>query len=165
MTPMQRQFYEMRGHTGTTGRIWAQITTDVVAQLRPLAERCIERRLRPTQAEREIAAVEERLRGLAEACAYQLFMAGVRFEELDPEEAFTTEALADLRPGLAVHFCSLVACCHLLTAFGLVRSNCAMPEVWPAMMMRALSEGLPEDSVEDEQRLPQATFPSRSTRD
>lgn len=165
MNTMQRQFYEMREHTGTTGRIWAQIAADVLAQLRPLAERCIERRLRPAQAEREIAAVEERLRGLAEACAYQLFMAGVRFEELDPEDAFASEALADLRPGLAVHFRSLVACCHLLTAFGLVRSNCSMPEVWPAMMIRALSEGLPEDNLESDPRPARAAIPFRSAQD
>lgn len=140
---MRTQFEERRPHCAMTRMIWSTLAAQVGARLRPAANACLGGRLPPSQAEREVEAAQEWLRGLAEACAQQLFLAGIHLDDIDPEDAFSAPALGGMGDATRVLFCNYVACCHLLTAFGLARSNCAMPEIWPALLIRALSEELP----------------------
>lgn len=137
MRPLQPQAHVLPAFAAS---IWNQVADDVLVRLYPLAEQCVERTLRPDRAEREVAVLQERVCGLAEACAHQIFLEGVRIEDLDPEDVRCALALGSMRVGVRVHFCTYVACCHILTVFGLVRSNCTMPEVWPALLIRALTE-------------------------
>lgn len=152
MPDMRHQLYEARHHSEFTASIWVHVAADVIQRLRPLAFACIEHLTSASTVERDLQAIEERLLGLAESCACTLFAGGVRIEDLDPEDVYR---LDQMRDGQRAAFCTYVVCSEVLVLFGLARGNCAMPEVWPAMLLRALFEEM--QSIE--QRMPSLAMP------
>ena len=137
---MWRQLHETRQHSALTRGIWLHVARRLASWLEPLARDCLDHRHRPASIERDLRAIEERVLGLAESCACVIFAANHRMEDFDPEDCHRPEVLEALDHASRMSFCFYVACTEMLVLFGLTRGNCAMPDVWPAMLLRSLQD-------------------------